>query len=230
MSIILLITSLFMSSGNWFFSGTPSPSNGQTGSGASEQMAIIFVIFAIIILLLSPLWIFLYTMYTGMAAYTALSTSKQKTITFKEAWTVTLSKFWVILGINIIVLFKIFFGILLFIIPGIRAILRYNMVLMFVFDDNTKVFDSINKSKELSKDHLMEIYGMSFLANIIPIIGGLAAIGGQSFMYPQLRQLKSGPHKKPDVHWLNYIGVIFLVLIFILIAFILILVMLIAKK
>ena len=212
LSIILLIASLFMSGG-----GSLSDASGASSDSfnpSHEQVIIILIVVGVLLLALVPLIIFLSTMYYGIASYTALKTARHETTTFKEAWNTSLRKFWTILGINIIVGLKVLGGLLLFIIPGIRAMLRYNMVHMFVFDENTGVKDSVGKSKELAKDHLIEIFGMTFAAGIIPIVGGLMQIGGQSVMYPQLRQLKSTPSQKPHVHWLNYLAFVIFSVIF----------------
>ncbi len=125
---------------------------------------------------------------------------------------------------------KVLGGLLLFIIPGIRAMLRYNMVHMFVFDENTGVIESINKSKALAKDHLIEVFGMTFASSLIPFVGGIMAIGGQSVMYPQLKQLKSAPHQKPKVHWLNYLAFILWLIFSLFIALIVLILFLIVKK
>ncbi len=228
-SIILLIASLFMTGGG-FTSGSPDFSDSQASSISSDQIMAILVIFGIVLLLLTPIFIFLYTMYSGIASYTALNTSRQNTITFKEAWKTVLGKFWIILGINVVVMLKVLGGLLLFIIPGIRAMLRYNMVHMFVFDENTGVIESINKSKALAKDHLIEVFGMTFASSLIPFVGGIMAIGGQSVMYPQLKQLKSAPHQKPKVHWLNYLAFILWLIFSLFIALIVLILFLIVKK
>lgn len=206
LSIILLVASVFMSGGSYIpgdpIIGTVTPSL------SDEQITAILIIVAVTLIILVPIIIFLTTMYNGIAAYTVLKTAEQKTTTFKEAWAASLSKFWIILGINVVVGLKVIGGLLLFVVPGIRAMLRYNMVHLFIFDQDTGIKESITRSKALTKDHLIEIFGMTFAAGIIPIVGGLMAIGGQSVMYPQLTQLKSTAHSKPPVHWLNYLAFI----------------------
>lgn len=206
LAIILLVASLFMYGGS-YIPGNPTSETG-TFNPTSEQITIILIVIGVTLIILLPLIIFITTMYSGVAAYTALKTNQQERVTFKQAWNISLNKFWVLLGINIIVGLKVLGGLILFIVPGIRAILRYNMVHFFVFDQNTGVSDSISKSKALAKDHLIEIFGMTFAAGIIPVVGSLMTIGGQSIMYPQLIKLKSAPHEKPAVHWLNYLAFI----------------------
>lgn len=212
LTIILLIVGL-LGSGGGFFPGDTTIDNPNINISDDQLMAI-FIGIAIAATILIPIIVFLTTMYNGLVAFTALKTSQQKTATFSEAWNASLNKFWTILGINIIVGLKILGGLILFIIPGIRAALRYNMVHMHVFDQDTGVKESTSRAKLLTKDHLIEILGMSFAAGIIPIVGGILAIGGQSVMYTQLMDLKSTKHEKPDVHWLNYLAfIVFAVLV-----------------
>lgn len=203
LSIILLVA-YFLTQGSYIFSNSTFQSL-KVSPPTNEQLAIIVTVFLIIFILMIPLMIFFSTMLYGISAFTALKTSQQQTATFKQAWDATIHKFWTILGITIVVGLKVLGGFLLFIIPGVRAGLRYNMVYMFVFDHNLGVRDSISKSKELTKDHLIEVLGMTFASGVIPFVSSIMAVGGQSIMYKQLTDLKSTPHEKPAVHWLNYL-------------------------
>lgn len=214
LAIILLVVGL-LGSGGQALPGNSSSSSFTSPS--SEQIMTILVVVAVAMIILLPLFIFLGTMYNGIAAFTALNTSRQKTVTFAEAWKASLNKFWTLLGINIIVGLKVIGGLLLFIVPGIRAALRYNMVHIHVFDQNTGVSDSIDRAKLLTKDHLIEVLGMTFAAGIVPIVGNIMAVGGQSIMYSQLMTLKSSAHEKPPVHWLNYL-VFIIIGVFLLLA------------
>lgn len=206
LAIILLVVSL-LGSGS-YYQGDLKVGNSLNLS--NDQMTAILIGVAIAVMILLPIIVFLTTMFNGIAAFTALKTSQQQTVTFKQAWKASLDKFWTLLGINVIVALKVIGGLFLLVIPGIRAALRYNMVHLFVFDQNTGVKESIGQSKSLAKDHLIEIFGMTFAAGIIPIVGGVMTIGGQSVMYSQLTTLKSSQHEKPPVHWLNYLGIIIL--------------------
>lgn len=201
------------------FGNTPGINgfNATITQSIDTNLNLALTLIAISLLVIIPLTIFFTTMMSGVSAYTALMTSRQKTVTIKEAFTVTLSKFWILLGIDIIVFFKVLGGTLLFIVPGIRAAARYSLVHMFVFDQNTGVSESIARSKNLAKDHLIEIFGIITASILIPIVGSLMQIGGQAVAYAQLVKLKSAPHEKPKTHWLNYFVVILpLILIFLI--------------
>lgn len=142
---------------------------------------------------------------SGFMAFIAYKTSRQETATFSESMSAVFKNFWTIFLVQIVVGFKVLGGILLFIVPGIRAIIRYNMVLLPVFDEDAKTKQAIATTKKLAKNNLLEIFGMSFAAGIIPFIGQTFLVGGQSIMYPQLKALDQGKLVKPKTHWLNYL-------------------------
>lgn len=217
MAIIILVVTLFNS-----FSGIGSPGGDFSGAGSdapsSDALIIIGIIVAVVILLIMPIAVFLGTMFKGIVAYTALQTHKKVTVNFGDTFKLVLKKFWTILWISIVVWFKVFGGLLLFIVPGIRAYLRYRMVYMFVFDENANAKTAIQKSKALTKDHLIEVFGMSTASGIIPFVSGVMEAGGYTIMYPQLKQLKASNAPKPPVHWLNYLGFILFAVLLVLIA------------
>ncbi len=167
------------------------------------KFALVLVAFFLILV-----FIFLQTIVSGMSAYLAYINSKNKSTTIKQAFRKSLSKFWIILCVNLVVAFKIILGLIFFIVPGIRAMTRYNFSLIYIFDENTSVKQSIKKSRELSKDHLIEILGLMMWSGIIPVISSITTIGSKSEIYRQLKILKSAPHKIPPIHWLNYLIVI----------------------
>lgn len=224
-AIVILVVGLFSYTGNIFpgSGNSQSPGTINAESISNDALVIIGVIVFFVMLVLVPIIIFVTTIYQGFSAYVALQTSKNKTVSIGDALRVVIKKFWTLLLINIIVFFKVLGGLLLFIIPGIRAALRYKMVHFHVFDTNSNAKESITKAKVLTKDHLIEVLGMSFAAGIIPLVNGVMDVGGQSVMYKQLNDLKSSSQNKPPVHWLNYlvfiiVGVIVLLAVLIAIA------------
>lgn len=209
MAIIILVVTLFTSFPSLIGPGDLSTTS-RGDAPSRDIMIIVGIIVAIAILLIMPIAIFLSTMFKGIVAYTALQTHKKVTINFGDTFKLVLKKFWTILWIRIVVGFKVFGGLLLFIVPGVRAYLRYRMVHMFVFDENADAKTAIQKSKALTKDHLIEVFGMTTASNIIPFVSGVMEAGGYTIMYPQLKQLKGSKAPKPPVHWLNYLGFILL--------------------
>lgn len=199
---------------NFFFSLEPATA----GQNRSESIKAVMQLAVLVTIVIGS--IAFTTIYNGMVAYIGLSTLKKKTVTFAEALQASLDKFWTILLVQIIVFFKVLGGFLLFIVPGVRAALRYSVVNFYIFDKAANANEAIKNTKALTRDHLIEVFGMHTAANIVPIVGGLLTAGGQSVMYDQLMRLKASKQQKPKVHWLNYLG-------FVLIAGVMLLIMII---
>ncbi len=197
----------------------------QTKSGARppaiapsdiEPAAIAGIVVVILLLMFASMAIG--TIVWGFMNFVAYKTSRNETTTFNEAVKTSVSHFWTIVAVGIITFFKIFGGLLLFVVPGVRASLRYKMVLFPVFDEDLKARQTIKRIKELTHGHLIEIFGVLTAASLIPIIGTLLELGGQAIMYPELKTLKASGQSKPAVHWLNYLGfyIIFVILLLVL--------------
>jgi hypothetical protein len=231
-SIIILVFGIIGYLGNfnsptYNFNSTPEQTStaisNEIPSISAEMITTLVIILLGVLMIIIPIILVITTIYQGAVAYTALQTSRKKTVSVNDALSAVFSKFWTIIYINLIVFLKVFGGTLLFIVPGVRASLRYKMVLMHMFDKNLNAKDSINQAKTTTKDHLIEVLGMSFASAIVPFIGAVLDAGGQAVMYPQLINLKSSSAKKPDVHWLNYLafilfgGFVLLMIFFVLI-------------
>lgn len=182
-----------------------SSGNNGSSNNLSQTAAIALLVTVLVVIIIVTV---LGVLYRGMVAYVTVKTIEGKSIGFKEALMAAADRFWTLLGIQIVTSLKIIGGFLLFIVPGVRAALRYNMVFLPVFDKESKAFEAMNDIKRLTKDHLLEVFGMTTAAGIIPVIGSVLGVGGQIVMYPQLRQLKASGAPKPPVHWLNYLGFI----------------------
>ncbi len=229
MAIVLLIFSLFSSIGQFFNYDYSSPQpSGAPAEEAFPVAGIVAIIVGVAIVVL-PLIIFIATMINGFTSYVAYKTSKGESTGFSESMKVVWSKFWTILRVEISVFFRILGGTLLLIIPGIRAALRYDMVLFPVFDENASAKQAVAKSKAVTKKHLIEIFGMSFASSLIPIIGQVMHVGGQSIMYPQLVALNKSGAAKPKVHWLNYLAFFLVLGVLIFVSAIVSLVVLVAR-
>ncbi len=234
MAIVILVFSMlgsFMQFANPFPFAAPGASIGTStaptsnnGTTSFSSVLLPIILVTIFVILLIAVAIFISTIYRGVVAYVALKTSRKETVTFEEAIRVTMKKFWTIVLVDVIVGLKVFGGMLLFIIPGIRAMLRYNMVRLTIFDKDAKASEAISYNKQITKDHLIEVFGMTTAASLMPLIGGILQVGGQSIMYKQLSELKTSGAQKPPVHWLNYLGFILLGALFLFIGLILLLV------
>jgi hypothetical protein len=189
---------------------------GSTDIEPGLVVAIILIV-AIIALIFFAISITISTIYRGMVAYAAVQTSKHHKTTIGEAFNKTIKKFWTLVWLQIIVFFKVLGGTLLFIIPGIRAALRYDLVMLPVFAEDADAKKAIKTMKNITNKHLMEVLGMSFAAGIIPFVGELMHAGGQAIMYPQLKHIHAHPDKNHKTHWLNYLVFMFVGSIFALI-------------
>jgi hypothetical protein len=221
MAIVLLAVSVFSSFGQFFDYGVGDTPGSSTSSESSPASAALVGAIVVMIIIFIAAAIFIGTMINGIMSYVAYATSKHQTVTFSQSIKAVWEKFWTILWIEVLVVLRVLGGTLLFIIPGIRAALRYDMALFPVFEGNANAEEAIAKSKAVTKDHLLEIFGMSVAAGIIPFVGQLFKVGGQAIMYPQLKALHESGAPKPKVHWLNYLGFILLgglVLLIVLVA------------
>lgn len=176
----------------------PSAAGDRSQISFNSSLLLLIVPFSILAILAA-------VYVNGVVSYLAWKTSRQEAAGFGEALGAVTKRFWTILGVQIITIVKIIGGLLLFVIPGIRAALRYQMVLFPVFEDNADTSAAIQKMKRLTQGHLIEIMGVMTVAAIIPFIGTLLQIGGESILYPQLQQLENYDGPQPKVHWLNYL-------------------------
>lgn len=188
--------------------GATHTSSAYTSSSSETDPVVAAVIIVFFVLFFATMWIGIFalqTIYRGMVAYATVKTGENKTITIGDAFKKSISKFWTLVWLQFVVFFKVFGGTLLLIVPGVRAALRYDMAMLPVFSEDTDTKGAITTSKKITKNHLMEILGMSFAAGIIPFVGGLMKAGGQSVMFPQLVAVSEGKMKAPKTHWLNYL-------------------------
>lgn len=209
---IIIIAAGFFGAGSNFFPSSGSSSGGN--ENIAPAVAAVIIIFALLFVFAA---VIIGVLYRGAVAYVTVKTIEGQRVGFMEAVKAAWGKFWTILWIQIVVGLKVLGGLILFIVPGIRAALRYQMVLLPLFAENKGSKESIHDVKSLTKDHLIEVFGMVTAAGIIPIIGSLFSVGGQVVMYPQLKHLKSSGAPKPPVHWLNYLGFILMAVFLLLI-------------
>lgn len=208
MAIVILVLTLLGSVGQTFNYGAGSGGGTTVANETGISTGAIVGIVALGLLVFILIMAFFGTVFNGAVAYVVYKTSKSETTNFSDTMKAVFGKFWTILGIEIVVALKVIGGLILFIIPGIRASLRYNLVLLPVFDEDAGIGQAMKRSKEITKDHLLEVFGMVTAAAIIPFVGPIMQYGGQAVMYPQLKALKDSGATKPQVHWLNYLGFI----------------------
>ncbi len=152
----------------------------------------------------------------GTIAAAANSAIKQKTITLGESFRAMSSKFSVLYAGIFYSSCRIIGGYFLLIVPGIRAQLRYSALPFIIMNEDISASDAMEKSKMLYNNHLMEVFGISTVGSIIPVIGQAVSASGLALSYQQISAYHSAKLETPKTHWLNYIGLLFILLIFFL--------------
>lgn len=159
----------------------------------------------------------------GMFTYVAVRSELGLSVSFKEAVAATSQKFWLLLGAQVLAWLKIIGWGLLFIIPGIIAAFRYTLLPYVIMSDDaqaTKVGESHQRTKTLVKGRLLEVFGISTVSGLIPLVGDLLGLTGNAALHQQLQAYDKAGLEKPNIHWLNYLGFILFGLILLLVIFV----------
>lgn len=157
------------------------------------------------------------TYFMGMYSYVALHSLNNKKVGFGEAFSAVTKRFWRLFFAQLLANLKIVGGLFLFIIPGIRAYLRYSILPYVIMSDpegKSGITSTHDRAKELTRGRLMEPFGVQTVASLIPLAGTSLSFAGTAALYSQLAHYHDHKLEKPKVHWLNYIA--FSVLVFIL--------------
>lgn len=173
-------------------------------------VALIIALVAGIIIVASLVSAVIQTFIGGMFSYVSLQSLDEKTVSFSEAWQVTLERFWRLFLASLLASLKIFGWTLLLIIPGIIAAYRYALLPFVIMDEKAgkSVGDSHRRVKELTRGRLWEVFGMATVAGLIPIVGQTIGQAGNAALYRQLQVYGDSSQEKPKIHWLNYLGII----------------------
>ncbi len=223
LAITLLILSMFYFMlqilGSFIPGGDSDTGSSSSPASDNPDLGLILAIVIPIVLIIFIISIVISTYVYGLIYFVAWKTSRLETTTFGEAFKVVTGHFWTIFVIQVIVGLKILGGLLLFIVPGIRAALRYELVLFPVFEENLNSRKAIKNIKALTKGHLIELFGLATVSSLVPFIGLLLHLGGDAVLYPELKALKASGAPAPKAHWLNYLGLILMAGLIAVIAF-----------
>jgi len=192
------------------FTANPNP----TDAGVIIAIATLVVGFVVFFSIIASI---VGTYFMGMYSYVSLQSLENKKVSFSEAFSAVTKRFWRLFFAQLLATLKIIGGLFLFIIPGIRAYLRYSIlpyVIMSEPEGKSGIISTHNRTKELIRGRLMEPFGISTVASLIPLVGTSLGIVGNAALYAQLAHYHDHKLEKPKVHWLNYIA--FSVLVFIL--------------
>lgn len=208
--------------GNLF--GSPSSSgssHSSTGSGISSPDAttIIAIVIVVVVFLLFAVLIgsLISTFIKGLFSYVALESEKGKAVSFSEAANATGKRFWNLYFAEMLAVLKIIGWSFLFIIPGVVAAYRYRLLSYIIMDEEAgkyTVAEVHTRTKSLVKNRLLEVFGVSTVAGIIPVAGSLLGLAGSAALYRQMQVYHDQKLEKPAKHWLNYLG--FMILAFVL--------------
>lgn len=185
---------------------------------ASTIIMVFLGVFALIIVLFF-IALFVSAAYKGFVAAGTVSAMNKQTISVSEAFNQMRERFSALFKAEVITTLKIIGGLLLFIIPGIRAQLRYQSTpFILMSKKELSASEAIETSKSLYKNHLMEAFGIATVGAIIPFIGQAVMASGMTLSVNQLTEYSAINKETPKTHWLNYIGLflVFFVLLFLL--------------
>lgn len=114
-----------------------------------------------------------------MSIVLILRAAKKDTVTFSEVWEEFRSNFlWLrLIGLILLMALILVVGFVALILPGIYLIGRIALAPYILVDQNTKVFEAVEKSWHLTRDRMWQVYSVLLftivlsLVNIVPIIG-----------------------------------------------------------
>ncbi len=189
------------------------------GGEIAGIVVIIGIVILGIIIVAIPFSAAISAVFKGVIAAGMVASMHKRTITFGEAFSAMGNRFTTLFLSELIVTLKIIGGYMLFIVPGIRAQLRYKALPYIIMnEESVSASQAITKSKELYRGHLIEILGIGFVGGIIPFIGQAIDAGGVGLSYQQIAYYKENNLQTPKTHWLNYIGLILAILFILFIA------------
>lgn len=178
-----------------------------------------FIIF-IVVAIAMVISILINTFVGGVYSYVALQNNAGRSVKFSEAINAVSSRFGRLFLAQLLASLKIIAWSFLLIIPGIIATFRYALLPFVILDEppkNKGVVDSHNRIKALVAGRKREVFGVSIVASLIPIVGILNQLIGNAKLYRQLQIFHDNNLQKPSVHWLNYLGFVLVGLIFLVI-------------
>jgi hypothetical protein len=186
-----------------------STSSDVSGAAIATIVAIGIGIFLVVVLVTIPISVAFSAAFKGFIAAGMIAALQHRKISFGEALSAMANRFGALFGAELISTLKIIGGYILFIVPGVRAQLRYEALPYVIMNDpSIKAKEAISQTKDLYENHLMEVFGIKFFAGIIPAIGSAFAAGGIGLSMQQLQAYEKAQLATPKTHWLNYLGLL----------------------
>ncbi len=184
LSIILIVLSVLSLLGNMESFYPAEPSSGESAPPWSNGEIIAAVVIITIIIFA---FIAVAIIIEGMISYAIYQATKDKKPSISEAFEQAQDKFWTILWLNTIIFFRILGGLLLLIVPGIRAGLRYTIAPIVLFDENLPAKETANRSRDIAKNNLNSLLVMNLVSSVLFPISYLVYYGSLVTMYPYFK-------------------------------------------
>ncbi len=146
-------------------------------------------------------------LFGGVSAYTSARLAHNKKVELRVAFQEAFEHLWSYLWLEIIISFKVFLWMLLFIIPGIIMAVRYSLASVAFFDEKKQLRGTaaIRESLRLTRGAWITTYASTTLFNILTLGAMNSAIttAANAVLYKQFEKIGDG--KKPDAHWLSWV-------------------------
>lgn len=166
-----------------------------------------WIAFGLFILLLVSTLFALAVIMWGMGGYTSSKLAKNEKPTLGEAFSASLSSFWRLVSIALIMGLRIIGWSLLLIIPGLVMAYRYALSPTVAFaEPDLKPGKVVTKSAKLTKGAWLDTFASLTLIPMLTLqlLGPATEVGAQARLYRQLTNLKKSGEQKPDTSFLSH--------------------------
>ncbi len=94
--------------------------------------------------------------------------------------------------------------IVVFFVLAYRVFLRYSLAYLVIYDDGKSAKESMKTSKKLTENRLIELFGITSIGSMVPILNPLLVPAGLARTYQQRKHIKD-MSTLPKPHILNYL-------------------------
>jgi hypothetical protein len=164
---------------------------------ASPITGVLLAVLALAVFLIGP-----------ALTYTQVKSAQGEKVSISEALKGGMHYFWRFYGVAILSGLLILGGFILLIVPGIFMLRRYMLAIYVLMREDLGVMQTLERSKEVSKQYSGAIWGLLgvtiliSLVGVIPLVGWIASMVGSVMYYcapairwEQLRKLGPAPEK-----------------------------------
>lgn len=171
------------------------------------------IIIALLVLISIAIIGLVIALFAGSFFITAVKSAKSEKIEVGDVLRIGFKRLLPYWGLTILYGLAIFFGFLLFIIPGIIIAARGSLASIAFFEENLGAVDSLKRSFALTKGHTIEMLGSASTSAILTgggmgLLIGATSVGPYIARYKDLTALQASGDEKPKIHWMNYLIVI----------------------